>query len=179
MHCASREIRWKLLVAIALWPLYVIGVSVAAAPPPELDLASASETPDVIHLGSRRELFLDDHLIERLDQASLKLREPQSAGSILEIDKPWEGQHNFGIGVIYSTSVAGSVRIEIQDSEGQPIPGFALKDADDVIGDELARVVTWGGKSDLASLAGKVIRLRFVLQDADLYSIQFTNDEAD
>ncbi|MBW3599524.1 MAG: hypothetical protein KY475_19905, partial [Planctomycetes bacterium] len=82
------------------------------------------------------------------------------------------------LAINYSTSVAGNIRIEIQDAEGRPIPGFALKDADDIIGDEISRTVTWGGKSEVSALVGKPIRLRFVLRDADVYSIQFAGDEA-
>jgi hypothetical protein len=71
-----------------------------------------------------------------------------------------------------STSAAGGVRVEIQDEAGQPIPGFSLQDADELIGDEIERVATWRGKRDLAELAGRPIRLRFKLQDADLYSFR-------
>ena len=42
-------------------------------------------------LGSRRELFVDDYLIERLDGTSLKLHEPKLAGVTLRFDRPWEG----------------------------------------------------------------------------------------
>jgi hypothetical protein len=73
----------------------------------------------------------------------------------------------------YSTSAAGSVRVEIQDASGQPIPGFALADCAEIIGDEIEHVTAWKGRSDLSALAGKLVRLRFVLKDADLYSLQF------
>jgi hypothetical protein len=33
--------------------------------------------------------------------------------------------------------------------------------------------VHWQSGSDLGTLAGKPVRLRFVLRDADLYSIRF------
>ena len=41
------------------------------------------------------------------------------------------------------------------------------------IGDEIARVVSWKGNTDVSALAGKAVRLRFILKDADLYSIRF------
>lgn len=75
--------------------------------------------------------------------------------------------------VNYSTSAAGSLWIEIQDADGKPVAGFAQADADEIIGDEIERVVTWKGGSDVSALAGKSVRLRFVLKDADLYSLQF------
>ena len=40
-------------------------------------------------------------------------------------------------------------------------------------GDALDRVVGWKGNGDVSSLAGKPIRLRFVLSDADLYALRF------
>ncbi len=57
--------------------------------------------------------------------------------------------------------------------------GFGVGDCDEVIGDEIRRVVTWKGSGDLSSLAGKPIRLRFVLRDADLYSIQFVSSDGE
>ena len=41
------------------------------------------------------------------------------------------------------------------------------------LGDEIEYRVKWKNGSDLSKLAGKAVRLRFVLRDADLYSIQF------
>jgi len=78
----------------------------------------------------------------------------------------------------YASSAAGGMHVEIQDASGRPVEGFAMGDCDEMIGDEIRRVVTWKGSGDLSSLAGKAIRLRFVLRDADLYSIQFARGEA-
>jgi len=72
-----------------------------------------------------------------------------------------------------STSAAGGLRVEVQDADGRPIPGFALADSEELIGDEIERIVSWRGSPDLGSLRGKTICLRFVLRDADLYSLRF------
>ena len=40
-------------------------------------------------------------------------------------------------------------------------------------GDAIEEVVKWNSGSDVSALAGKPIRLRFVMTDADLYSIRF------
>ena len=72
-----------------------------------------------------------------------------------------------------STSAAGSVRVEVQDSDGQPLPGFSLADCDEIYGDNLERAVSWKGNPDLSILAGKTVRLRFVIGDADIYSFVF------
>ena len=73
----------------------------------------------------------------------------------------------------YSTSAAGSVRAELTDVGGQAIPGFELESCPEIYGDEIEQVVEWQGQPDLAKLAGKPVRLRFQLKDADLYSIRF------
>ncbi len=73
----------------------------------------------------------------------------------------------------YSTSAVGSVAVEIQTADGKPVPGFAQADAVEIWGDEIERAAAWRGGTDVSSLAGKTIRLRFVMKDADLYSIRF------
>jgi hypothetical protein len=73
----------------------------------------------------------------------------------------------------FSTSGAGSIRVEIQDADGKPLEGFALADCPVIRGDAIERVVSWKNGSDVRSLAGKPVRLRFALRDADLYSIRF------
>ena len=73
----------------------------------------------------------------------------------------------------YSTSAAGGVRVEIQDAEGNPMPGFTLVTAVDHYGDSIDQVVSWDSGSDVSSLEGIPVRLRFLIKDADLYSIRF------
>jgi hypothetical protein len=73
----------------------------------------------------------------------------------------------------FSTSAAGSIRIELQDESGAPLPGFALADTPELIGDEIERVIRWKSGTDISRLWDKPVRLRFVLKDADLYSLRF------
>lgn len=73
----------------------------------------------------------------------------------------------------FSTSAAGGIRVEVQDEAGNPIPGFTLADSVETIGNDLDRVVRWKSGADLGKLAGKTIRLRFVMKDADLYALRF------
>ena len=56
-----------------------------------------------------------------------------------------------------STSAVGSVRVEVQGEDGQPLPGLALADCEEIYHDEIDRPV----------------RLRFALCDADLYAFRF------
>jgi hypothetical protein len=73
----------------------------------------------------------------------------------------------------FSTSAVGSIRVELQDEAGQPVSGFAAGDCAEVIGNEIDRTVRWKNGSDVSSLAGKTVRLRFVMKDADLFALQF------
>ncbi|MBI3680083.1 MAG: hypothetical protein HY235_06765 [Acidobacteria bacterium] len=73
----------------------------------------------------------------------------------------------------YSTSAAGSIRVEIQDAAGKPVPGFSLAESPEIIGDQIERIVRWTGGSDVSPLGAKPVRLRFALKDADLYSFRF------
>ncbi len=73
----------------------------------------------------------------------------------------------------YSASAAGSIRVEIQDVSGRPLPGFSLSECPEIIGDEIQRIVSWEQGSEVGGLAGQAVRLRFALKDADLFSIRF------
>ena len=73
----------------------------------------------------------------------------------------------------FATSARGGIRIEIQDAQGNPIPGFTLDDSIEQIGNEIDRIVRWKEGSNLSSLIGQPIRLRFLMQDADLYAFRF------
>jgi hypothetical protein len=73
----------------------------------------------------------------------------------------------------YRTGAAGSVRVEIQDVARDPLPGFAASDCVEIIGDEIERFVRWKGGSGVGSVAGRPVRLRFVLADADVFSFRF------
>lgn len=73
----------------------------------------------------------------------------------------------------YSTSAAGQVRVELLDAESKAIPGFALDDCETIYGDHISRIVKWKSGEDVGVHAGKPVRLRFEMSDADLFSIRF------
>jgi hypothetical protein len=73
----------------------------------------------------------------------------------------------------YSTSAGGSLRVEILDEAGQPIPNFTLAESLNLVGDTIEQQVHWKNGSDVSSLADQPVRLRFVMQEADLFAIQF------
>ena len=73
----------------------------------------------------------------------------------------------------YSTSAVGSLRVELQDKQGQPFPDFALDDCPEIYGDRVDNAVSWKASTDVSSLAGKTVRIRIVLRDADLFALRF------
>jgi len=97
---------------------------------------------------------------------------PLRGGELLTKTLRFQGDH---LTLNLATSAAGGVRVEIQHPDGAPVEGFALSDCDEVIGDELDRIVTWQGNTDLSHLAGQPVRLRFELKDADLFAMRFAN----
>ena len=75
----------------------------------------------------------------------------------------------------FSTSAGGSVKLEIQDPEGRPLSGYSLGEHVPMVGDAVDQTVAWRDGRDLSSLAGKPVRLHFVLQEADIFALQFQN----
>jgi hypothetical protein len=73
----------------------------------------------------------------------------------------------------FSTGAAGGIRVEIQDEEGKPVSGYSLEDCALMVGDSIERAVTWKQGRGLLVPAGRAVRLRFVMKDADIYSIRF------
>lgn len=105
----------------------------------------------------------------RLD-GFVSLSAPASGGIVLTKSLQWKGQV---LNVNCTINKGGSLKAELQDAEGNPLPGFELANSDSFTGDETAVPLTWKGKSDLSSLKGKAVRIKFSLKDGDLYSIQF------
>ena len=73
----------------------------------------------------------------------------------------------------YATSAVGSVKVELLDEMDRPIPGHTLDECREILGDEIERQVIWRNQSGVERLAGRAVKLRFVLKDADLYSFCF------
>jgi hypothetical protein len=100
----------------------------------------------------------------------------------VSVSAPWKGGQLLTKPLVFTgndlelnvaTSAAGNVLVEIQDKDGTPIDGFSLAECAEIFGDSVARSVQWNSNADLSTLAGKPVRLRFSLKDADLYSFRF------
>ncbi len=63
------------------------------------------------------------------------------------------------------------LRVELLDTDGNPIPGFTKRDCVVMRGtDKTKQQITWKGKQDLNELAGRTIRAKFYLTRGDLYA---------
>jgi len=75
------------------------------------------------------------------------------------------------------TSAAGVARVAIEDREGKPLPGYAAEDCDPISGNFVRKTVSWHGRDDLGALAGRPVRLRFVMRSAKLFAFQFVGSD--
>ncbi len=105
----------------------------------------------------------------RLD-GFVSVRAPMIGGELVTRPLKFEGRT---LTLNFASSAAGDIRVEIQDPTGAPLPGHALDDCPPIFGDSIARTVTWKTGADLSQFAGRPVRLRFALRDADLFSFKF------
>jgi len=105
----------------------------------------------------------------RLDGLA-SLHAPYAGGTFVSKLLTFSGKR---LSLNFSTSAAGGLKVQLEQADGTPYPGFALDDCKETIGDEIARDVLWQNGSDVSSLAGKIVRIRISMKDADLYSLKF------
>ncbi|MCA9053191.1 MAG: hypothetical protein KDA75_05105 [Planctomycetaceae bacterium] len=75
----------------------------------------------------------------------------------------------------YAVHDGGSVRVELQAADGRPLAPFALDNCRALTGDEINGTAMWESGGMLSDHTGEPVRLRFVLQNADLYSFRFAD----
>ena len=68
--------------------------------------------------------------------------------------------------------------IVLCDDGGAALPGFGPDECDVLIGDELARTASWCGRCNLSPFAGRTVRLRFLLEDADVFEAEVFDELA-
>ena len=71
------------------------------------------------------------------------------------------------------TSGGGWLRVELQDADGNALPGYSLADCDTVNGNWLRHTVSWSGSSDLSALAARPVRMKIEMRSTKLYAFQF------
>ena len=120
-----------------------------------------------------RNYLQDSWHIERLlmrTDGFASVNAPYAGGGMVTVPFTYTGDH---LVINYATSAAGEVKVELQDANGNPLPGFTFEDCDVLIGDRIDGPVSWHGQKSLARYIGKPVRLSFKLMDADIYSFQF------
>ena len=55
-----------------------------------------------IDVGTRRELFVDGHLVDRMNGVALRLQRPVDRGQVFAFDKPWEGPFSGYVTILHS-----------------------------------------------------------------------------
>ena len=84
----------------------------------------------------------------------------------------------------YRADRGGHVRVGLYHPDGKPVPGYSLQECKALTGNQINQTVMWKivygntigeTNGDLRLLRGKhpVVRIRFELRDADLFSLQF------
>jgi hypothetical protein len=89
-------------------------------------------------------------------------------GTVTTLPMVFTGKH-----LVLNLASTGSTRVAILDQAGQPIAGFTTTDCDPIQADSTRHIVTWNGNSDVSSLAGQVIRVRFEMLNAKIFALQF------
>ncbi len=153
--------RWVYGSKYTAWGVVETSSDIAGAPN-ELSFYTSDEGYWRNHVVMRRYTLRIDGFVS--------IRAPLTGGQVTTKPLVFQGNR---LMMNFSTSAAGSVRVEIQDKSGKAIEGFALADCPELYGDAIQREVQWKNGPDIARLAGKPVRLRFVLKDADLYAFRF------
>jgi hypothetical protein len=121
------------------------------------------------HGGGRKRTYA--RLTQRLD-GFVSLDAGDNTGSVVTRRLVFKGSK-----LVLNIDAKGSARVAILDENSSPIPGFAATDCDAIRADSVRKIVTWKGKSDVSGPAGKVVRLKFEMQDAKLYAFKFDRAE--
>ncbi len=105
----------------------------------------------------------------RLD-GFVSIHSPMQGGELITKPLTFSGNR---LSLNISTSAGGSARVEIQDADGNPLPGYTEAECYEIVGDMLDYTVQWKHGTDVGPLSDSPVRLRVILHDADIYSLCF------
>lgn len=74
-----------------------------------------------------------------------------------------------------NADVKGELAVELQDSNGRPIPGFTKSDCIKMKGSSTKYLIRWANKADVSLLKNKEVKIKFYLTDGDIYSFWVSN----
>lgn len=89
----------------------------------------------------------------------------KGSGELLTPVLKFTGEHFF-----VNANVVGDLKVELLNADGTAISGFTKADCKPITGDGVKRKVEWNGNSNLASLKGIDIKVRFYLTDGEIFS---------
>lgn len=70
-----------------------------------------------------------------------------------------------------NADVKGTLAVEVLDDNGQPMEGFTKKDCISMKkSDKTKQMISWEKHPGVTSLVGKTVRLKFYLNQADIYA---------
>ncbi|MDZ4289261.1 MAG: hypothetical protein U0984_14950 [Prosthecobacter sp.] len=101
----------------------------------------------------------------------ISMRGPPGGGVVCTRQLRWPG----GRLVINADAHEGEVQVRVSGDRRKALPGFDYADGQRFTGDNVAHEVTWKDQS-MDSLKGQVIRLEFMLKNADLYTFRAAAD---
>jgi hypothetical protein len=163
------------------------------SPPGEWDSGMILTASQAIDVGDEVWLYYGGHNCTHGGDVSIVLnsgKKPPATGAIglatwkkdrfASADGPAEGGTLTTVPLVFSgnqlelnaaTKPNGTVRVELLDAAAVPLKDFPLSKP--ITGDSLQHVVEFPGVTDLKSLSGQPICLRFHLQDAQLFAFAF------
>jgi hypothetical protein len=71
------------------------------------------------------------------------------------------------------TQPSGSIVVEVCDLQGKTIPGRSFDDAVPIVGDQYRTTLSWKGADDLGVGDAQPVMLRFQMQQASLFGLDF------
>jgi hypothetical protein len=95
---------------------------------------------------------------------------PYEGGELVTVPLRFQGER---LQLNADTSAGGAIRVQLEDESGDPLAGYDMSQADEVNGNSVRHIVSWGGRPHVGELAGRVVRLRFLMNGCKLYSFQF------
>jgi autotransporter-associated beta strand protein len=98
------------------------------------------------------------------------LRAGATAGEVVTTSLPVSGKSLY----VNAAAQAGTLKAELLDAAtGEVIPGYSLAKSVAIKTDSVRARLQWKGVTDLSALAGRSVKIRFSVRNADLYSFWF------
>lgn len=131
-----------------------------------------------LNIGSENAPLEDSRLVDHMinvvrkkhDSGRLSIHSPGKDGEFILLPFRFSGSSLY---LDFSTSPIGSIRVELHDFMGIAQKGYTLDDCLELKGDGKESMVCWKHGSDVSIFSGQLIRMRFSMSHADLFSFRF------